>query len=248
MLHKYFQKVQSQLRSCRNILNWWNFTEFYEFHVEFYGYICTSSAEADWRKRDLMLQGFLLWIKSMAWPEHLHTQECLMKGPSFCSPDAFRLQARQAAGRGRSCLKKSVPWCELTDSCRCTCTPTGINFVVRNRHKSWGYAQHFSWPISSVKGCTELFFQKHDILKPSLKARAMLLLILALLWNAHLSLSIILSAYFLCLGFLRIQFCTLVLRCAGFHIGIERKINWKKNSHILVKLLYHYYIYCFIII
>lgn len=77
--------------------------------MEFYGYVYTSSAEADWRKRDLVLQGFLLWTKSMAWPEHLHTHECLMKGPFFWSPDASRVQARQAAGTGRSCLKKSVP-------------------------------------------------------------------------------------------------------------------------------------------
>lgn len=139
-----------------------DYSKFGGWYVEFYGYVCTSSAEADWRKRDLVLQGFFLWTKSMAWPEHLHTPECLMKGPFFLSPDASRLQARQAAGRGRSCLKKNVPWSELTYSWRCTCTPTGINFVVRNRHKSWGYAQHFNWPISTVKGCTELFFQKHS--------------------------------------------------------------------------------------
>lgn len=88
---------------------------------------------------------------------------------------------------------------------------------------------HSTLAGQSLNWCTEQFFQKHDILNPSLKPRARLLLILALPWNAHLSLSIILSAYLPCLGFLKIQFRTLVLKCEGFHIGIERKINWKKK-------------------
>lgn len=230
MCHKYFQKGPISTKELQE------YSKFGGWYVDFYGYVCTSSAEADWRKRDLVLQGFLLWTRSMAWPEHLHTRECLGKGLFFCSPDASEVQTRQAAGIGRSSASRRV-CLDLNQQTPAgapptTCTPTGINFVVRNRHRIWGYAQHFSWPVSSVTWCTEPFFQKHDILKPSLKPRATLLLILALPWNAHLSLSIILSAYLPCLGFMRIQFCTLVLRCEGFHIGIEKKNKLKKKIQI----------------
>lgn len=194
-----------------------------------YGYVCTSSAEADWRKRDLVLQGFILWIKSMAWPAHLHTQECLVKG-LLCSPDGSKVQARQAARTGRSSASRRV------------CLD--LNGLLQVHHPLpalprasilWSETDiksevmHSTLAGQSLNWCTEQFFQKHDILNRSLKARARLLLILALPWNAHLSLSIILSAYLPCLGFLKIQFCTLVLKCEGFHIGIERKINWKKK-------------------
>lgn len=139
------------------------YSKFGGWHVQFYGYVCTSSAEADWKKRDLVLQGFLLWTKSMAWPEHLHTQECLMKSPFFCSPGAPGWSQAGCWDRWELGLKQSVPGSELTDSCRCTTHylhSHSINFVVRNRHKSWGYEQHLSWPVSSVNWCTELFFQK----------------------------------------------------------------------------------------
>ena len=28
--------------------------------MDFYGYVCTSSAEADWKKKELVLRGFTL--------------------------------------------------------------------------------------------------------------------------------------------------------------------------------------------
>lgn len=76
------------------------YSKFGAWHVEFYGYVCTSSAEADWRKKDLVLQGFIVWTKSMAWPAHLHTQECLVKSlffvaqmPPGCKPGRLLGQA-----------------------------------------------------------------------------------------------------------------------------------------------------------